>query len=79
MAVEPSKCLVDELCMYHFMPEDKELLELKERCEKGEIICGECKEGMVERAKDFLRELEERRKEVRSKVERLLHEIYPTF
>ncbi|MEM2865942.1 MAG: tryptophan--tRNA ligase [Candidatus Hadarchaeales archaeon] len=74
---EPFKCLVYELCMYHFVPEDRELLELKERCERGEVICGECKEEVVGRVRGFLRELEERRREVRPAVERLLRRISP--
>ena len=74
---DPSKCLVYELCLYHFRPEDRELLEMKERCEAGEIICGECKREVMGLVRRFLQELEERRREVRPKVERVLRRIHP--
>ncbi|MCQ8898163.1 MAG: tryptophan--tRNA ligase, partial [Hadesarchaea archaeon] len=74
---DPSRCLVYELCLYHFRPEDRELLEMKERCEAGEIICGECKREVMGLVRRFLQELEERRREVRPKVERVLRRIHP--
>ena len=74
---EPSKCLVYELCLYHFLPGDRELLEMRERCERGELICGDCKREVAGLARAFLRELEERREEARARVEELLREIYP--
>lgn len=72
---EPSKCLVYELCVYHFLPGDRELQEFRERCERGEIICGECKREVLELARRFLVELEEKRRKARPEVERLLERI----
>lgn len=72
---DPDKCVIYELCKYHLMPDDKELLELREACESGEIICGECKSRMMERLTKFLKEHQAKRKRVLAKVEKLVDDL----
>jgi len=69
---DPDKCVVYELHVYHLTPDDRELLKLREACESGEIICGECKAKTVERLKVFLAEHKKRRKNAEAGVKKLI-------
>ena len=69
---DPGKCVVYELCMYHLMPRDEDLLGLRRSCESGELICGDCKQRAIERTKDFLRTNRLKRERARRKVEKLI-------
>ena len=68
----PDRCVVYELCVYHLMLDDTELLELREACKAGKIICGECKANVVKLLKKFLATHAKRRKSAAAKVKRLL-------
>jgi len=52
----PDICRIFDLYLYHLVPDDGKLLEIRERCRRGEMICGECKQMAVELALQFLRE-----------------------
>jgi tryptophanyl-tRNA synthetase len=69
---DPDKCVIYGLYVYHLMPDDEELLKLREACKSGELICGDCKVRAVELMKKFLKEHRAKRKLARSKVERLV-------
>jgi len=69
---DPDKCVVYELYVYHLMPDDEELLALREACKSGKIICGDCKAKAIGLLKKFLREHRKRRKRAKSKVKRLI-------
>jgi tryptophanyl-tRNA synthetase len=68
---QPDKCVVFELETYHFMPDDKELADLRRKCEKGEIMCGECKQILKERMRKFFVDLGKKREKARKTVEKL--------
>jgi tryptophanyl-tRNA synthetase len=51
----PDICRVFDLYFYHLIPDDRRLLEVKEMCREGRIICGECKQMAIELLLDFLR------------------------
>ncbi len=61
MGGEPHKCAIFELFAYHLIEDDKKLYEIRERCEKGEIICGECKNMAADMIEKLLKTIEERR------------------
>ncbi len=65
---EPDKCVVFELETFHFMPDDKELADLKQKCLKGEIMCGECKQILKDRLKKFLENLAVKREKAKDTV-----------
>lgn len=70
----PDKCVVYGLYVYHLMPDDEELLELREACKSGELICGDCKARAIELMGKFLGEQQERRERARSQVEKYVEE-----
>ncbi len=65
---EPDKCVVFELETYHFMPDDSELKALREKCVKGEIMCGECKQILKDRMKKFFEGLADKREKAKDTV-----------
>ncbi len=68
----PDECVVYELCVYHLLTDDDDLLEFRRKCESGEVICGECKQRVIELMDKFLKSLGHKRKSARSKVQRVL-------
>jgi len=52
----PDVCRIYEFYLYHLVPDDEKLLEIRERCRSGKMICGECKQMAVELVLKFLRD-----------------------
>ncbi len=71
---KPDECMIYDLYVYHLVPDDEELLELREACESGEVICGECKEKAFKFLKKFLKSHQEKRKKAREKVKEFIEE-----
>ncbi len=66
----PDICTVYQLYVYHLLPEDKELLEIRKTCKSGELICGDCKARAIELTIDFLRKHRAKYKSMRAKAKR---------
>lgn len=66
---EPDNCIIYSLYVYHLIPDDEELLEMRRSCESGEIICGECKEKAFELLKEFLEDHQKKREDAEAVVE----------
>ncbi|MEM2984309.1 MAG: hypothetical protein QXL24_03755, partial [Candidatus Jordarchaeaceae archaeon] len=45
---EPDKCMIQELCVFHFVDDDKKIVEDYQNCKNGALLCGEHKEEVVE-------------------------------
>ncbi len=45
---EADKCVIYELCKFHFTDDDKRLKEIHERCVGGKIPCGSCKKDVFD-------------------------------
>lgn len=60
---KPDECMIYSLYVYHLLHDDEELLGLREACESGDILCGECKEKAFHLLKEFLEEHKDKRKE----------------
>jgi len=58
---EPEKCMVYELFLYHLIEDDRELLDIYNRCKNGELICGECKKKAIQLLNDILHEIREKK------------------
>jgi len=57
---EPGGCPVFLLNLFHMLEDDRELADLRRRCEGGELTCGQCKKETYERVQAFLRELRDK-------------------
>jgi tryptophanyl-tRNA synthetase len=68
----PEDCVVYEICLYHLIPDDKELEEIRSQCRSGKLLCGECKKNCVGRLEKFLFEHQKKRNEAGKLVEKIL-------
>jgi tryptophanyl-tRNA synthetase len=60
--------MVFELYKQHLVEDDKELLELYNKCKSGEMLCAECKEICCKKMTSFLSDFEHKLKENKKKV-----------
>lgn len=68
----PDECIIYSLYVYHLMPDDEELLELRKACESGKLICGDCKKKAIKLLNKFLKNHEKNRKNSEKKIEKLI-------
>jgi len=68
----PEICCIYELCLFHFMEDDKDLIELYHDCKSGNILCGECKERTIELVLSFVKEHQRRRRQYIDKAREIL-------
>jgi len=66
---KPEICSVFHYNHYFFLPDDKALEELREKCISGSILCGECKAALAERVIKFVEEHMERREKAKDMLE----------
>jgi len=69
---KPEECMIYELFTYGIVESDKELLEIKNKCKKGEMLCGECKKYAYQLIKEFLENLKEKRESARDEIKEYL-------
>jgi tryptophanyl-tRNA synthetase len=68
----PDICPVHQYFYLLFEEDDKKLEELYDKCRKGEILCGECKELLAERVGKFLTEHQRKREKAKDVLEEYL-------
>jgi len=68
----PEVCSVFKYQYYLFEKDDKALDDLTERCRKGEILCGECKQLLTQRINEFLEEHQRKREEAKERLHEFL-------
>ncbi|KXB07943.1 tryptophanyl-tRNA synthetase, partial [candidate division MSBL1 archaeon SCGC-AAA382N08] len=68
----PDECTIYSMYVYHFLRDDEELLKLREACESGEIVCGECKQKAFKLLKEFLSEHKKKREKIGEITEEIL-------
>lgn len=73
---DPDKCVIYGLYVYHLVPDDEKLLEFREACESGDIICGDCKARAIKLMGEFLKEHRARRELARPKVKHLMSLVF---
>jgi tryptophanyl-tRNA synthetase len=61
----PDICPVHQYFYYLFEEDDNKMAELNEKCKRGEILCGECKQLLVERVTKFLLEHQTKREKAK--------------
>ena len=69
---KPDHCSVYELFLYHFIDDDKELARIFEDCKKGQQLCGQCKKMAQARAREFFKDLAEKKEAARDRVKEYL-------
>jgi tryptophanyl-tRNA synthetase len=57
---EPDKCSLYLLNLFHMITDDSELLKVRQKCQQGEITCGQCKKETAERVVAFLKDFREK-------------------
>lgn len=45
---EPEKCMIYELCVFHFEEDDEKIIEIYNNCRNGTLLCGEHKQQVVD-------------------------------
>lgn len=64
----PGVCSVFQYYYYLFETDNEKLNEREQKCVRGEIMCGECKQDMADRVARFLEKHQERREQAKDKI-----------
>jgi len=72
---DPSKCRIYELLVYHLVPDDDKLMEVRGLCKSGKMICGECKGRAIELMLNYLKEHRAKYKQALPKVKKFVEKI----
>jgi len=70
-----TKCRIYELYVYHLMPDDEKLEEVRELCKSGKMICGECKGKAIELMLSYLKEHRAKYKRALPKVKKIVKNV----
>ena len=66
---DPDICSVYKYYNFIFMPDDKDLADIEQKCRGGEILCGECKQILAPMMMEFLEKHQAAREEVKDRVD----------
>ena len=69
LGANPDICSVFKYYEFMFMPDDKDLADIEQKCRGGEILCGECKQILAPMMIEFLEKHQATREEVKDRVE----------
>lgn len=72
LGAEWNKCVIAELCIFHFEDDDRELNERMQGCLCGTLMCGECKKQVAGKVVAYLRQHQEKRKRMIPKAKEIL-------
>ena len=64
----PDECTVYELMLYHLVEDDNEVLEVKQQCLSGELMCGTCKKRAAGLMEKFLVDHQEKREAAKERL-----------
>ncbi len=68
LGANPDICSVFKYYNFIFMPDDKELADLENRCRSGDILCGECKQILAPRMMELLEKHQAAREEAKERI-----------
>lgn len=68
----PNICSVYNYYFTLFMWDNKELMDLREKCVSGTILCGECKKILEERVKKFIKNHQQEREKAKNKIDKFI-------
>ena len=69
---EPEKCVVYELCLFHFVEDDEKLRKIFEECKTGKRLCGDCKKEVAEIVINFLKRHQRKREKMLEVARRII-------
>ncbi|MHA2356710.1 MAG: tryptophan--tRNA ligase [Candidatus Thorarchaeota archaeon] len=69
LGANPDICSVFAYYEFMFMPDDKDLADIEQKCRGGEILCGECKQILSPMMLEFLEKHQATREEVKDRVD----------
>ncbi len=69
LGANPDICSVFKYYNFIFMPDDKDLADIEQKCRGGEILCGECKQILAPMMMEFLEKHQAARDEVKDRVD----------
>lgn len=69
---KPDVCSVFKYQFYVFEESDEKVMELRERCLSGDILCGECKKLLADKIIAFLQEHQRRREEAKEVIDGMI-------
>ncbi|MEW6328759.1 MAG: tryptophan--tRNA ligase [Candidatus Micrarchaeota archaeon] len=72
LGAEWNKCVIAELCAFHFEEDDRELNERMQGCLCGTLMCGECKRQIAAKVVAYLKQHQEKRKRMLPKAKEIL-------
>jgi len=68
----PDVCTVFQYFYFLFEPDDAKLMERRDACKGGELLCGHCKRELAERLVEYLKEHQKKREEAREVLDQFL-------
>ncbi|MEM3556043.1 MAG: tryptophan--tRNA ligase [Candidatus Micrarchaeia archaeon] len=68
----PDVCVVHQWLFYMFEENDEKIKRMRSECKAGRILCGECKEYLVNKVVRFLEEHQKRREKAKKEIERFV-------
>ncbi len=76
---QPDKCMIFSLYFYHFESDDSALDDRRSKCEKGELMCGDCKKELVNRIREWLMDIHAKKIKFRPVAEKMVDKMmdYP--
>ena len=74
LGANPDICPIYHYEYFLFMDDDEEIEHLRRVCMSGELLCGECKQMLVQRVKPFLHEFQAKREKAKDHIEEFLAE-----
>jgi len=69
LGANPDICSVFKYYEFMFMPDDKDLADIEQKCRGGDILCGECKQILSPMMTEFLEKHQAAREEVKDRVD----------
>ena len=69
---DPDICVIYQYLYFLFEEDDKNLLERRQNCRSGNLLCGECKEYLVGKITPFLREFQRKREKAKDVLDDFL-------
>ncbi|MBD3186696.1 tryptophan--tRNA ligase [Candidatus Bathyarchaeota archaeon] len=68
----PAMCMIHKLLTYHFLQDDKKLMEIYEECKAGNLLCGECKKFAIDTVLSYVRDHGTRKKKLLPTARKIL-------
>ncbi|MCK4952269.1 tryptophan--tRNA ligase [Candidatus Bathyarchaeota archaeon] len=73
LGANPDICPIYDLCLFHFYEKDEDLVTLyNEECREGKILCGECKNRLIEIVTNFVTNHQQKRSEYINQAREIL-------